>query len=137
MDVGEERHGLTVNSFTSVSLDPPLISVNLARNLGSLQELLVVPSFVVNVLTARQVEISSSFARAEADKWACAACRIAPSGNPVLEPHVAWFECTRHAVHEAGDHLIFLGQVTGFEINEQESPLVFFRGEYRSLQPSD
>jgi flavin reductase (DIM6/NTAB) family NADH-FMN oxidoreductase RutF len=131
------RIGVTVNSFTSVSLDPPLVSVNLARNLGSLQELLAVPSFVVNILTARQAEISMSFARAETDKWACAACRIAPSGNPVLEPHVAYFECSRHAVHEAGDHLIFLGHVTGFNINEQESPLVFFRGKYRSLQPSD
>jgi flavin reductase (DIM6/NTAB) family NADH-FMN oxidoreductase RutF len=131
------RLGVTVNSFTSVSLDPPLISFNLARSLGSLAELLEAPSFVVNVLTAKQAEISMSFARAETDKWACAACRIAPSGNPVLEPHVAFFECGRHAVHEAGDHLIFLGRVTGFEINEQETPLVFFRGKYRSLQPPD
>jgi flavin reductase (DIM6/NTAB) family NADH-FMN oxidoreductase RutF len=131
------RIGVTVNSFTSVSLDPPLISFNLAKSLGSLSELLEAPSFVVNVLTAKQAEISTSFARAETDKWACAACRIAPSGNPLLEPHVAVFECARHAVHEAGDHLIFLGRVTGFEINEQETPLVFFRGQYRSLQPSD
>lgn len=131
------RIGVTVNSFTSVSLDPPLISFNLARSLGSLQDILEVEAYVVNVLTAAQVEISASFARAETDKWACAACRIAPSGNPILMPHVAYFECARHAVHEAGDHLIFVGRVTGFEINEQETPLVFFRGQYRSLQPSD
>ena len=132
------RHiGITVNSFTSVSLDPPLISFNLARSLGSLQALLDAETYVVNVLTAAQAEISTSFARAETDKWACAASRPAPSGNPVLVPHVAFFECARHAVHEAGDHLIFLGRVTGFEINEQETPLVFFRGQYCSLQHSD
>lgn len=131
------RIGITVNSFTSVSLDPPLVSFNLARSLGSLRELLDAQTYVINVLTAAQAEISSSFARAETDKWACAACQIAPSGNPILMPHVAYFECSRHAMHEAGDHLIFLGRVTGFEINEQETPLVFFRGQYRSLQPSD
>jgi flavin reductase (DIM6/NTAB) family NADH-FMN oxidoreductase RutF len=131
------RIGVTVNSFTSVSLEPPLISFNLGKTLGSLEELFQVDSFVVNVLTAAQAETSSSFARAATDKWACAACRISPRGNPILLPHVAYFECTRHAVHEAGDHLIFLGRVTGFEINEQETPLVFFRGRYRSLQPSD
>lgn len=131
------RIGITVSSFTSVSLDPPLISFNLSRSLGSLKELLEVETYVVNVLTETQAEISSSFARAETDKWACADCQIAPSGNPILMPHVAYFECSRHAMHEAGDHLIFLGRVIGFEINEQETPLVFFRGQYRSLQPSD
>ena len=131
------RIGVTVNSFTSVSLDPPLISFNLARNLGSLPELLEAGTYVVNVLTAAQAELSMSFARSETDKWACAASRPAASGNPVLVPHMAFFECMRHAVHEAGDHLIFLGRVTGFEINEKETPLVFFGGRYRSLQPSD
>lgn len=131
----QRRVGITVNSFTSVSLEPPLISFNLARNLGSLAELLEVESYVVNVLTAAQAEISASFACAATDKWAAAACRIAPGGNPVLMPHVAYFECERYAVHEAGDHLIFLGRVTNFEINDQEAPLVYFRGQYRSLQP--
>lgn len=129
------RIGITVNSFTSVSLDPPLILFNLARDLWSLGDLLEAGSFVVNVLTAEQVETSSSFARAATDKWTSAACRVAPSGNPILIPHLAYFECVRHAVYEAGDHVIFLGRVATFEINEQETPLVFFRGQYRSLQP--
>jgi flavin reductase (DIM6/NTAB) family NADH-FMN oxidoreductase RutF len=78
------RIGVTVNSFTSVSLEPPLVSFSLAKSLGSLAELLLAPSCVINVLTAAQAETSARFARPGADKWTRAACRIAASGNPVL-----------------------------------------------------
>ena len=129
------RIGVTVNSFTSVSLEPPLISFCLAKSLGSLPELLQVDSFVVNVLTQAQSELSTCFARAATDKWARADSRDGHTENPILEPNLAFFECARYAVHEAGDHLIFLGQVLRFEINEREEPLVFFRGQYRRIHP--
>jgi flavin reductase (DIM6/NTAB) family NADH-FMN oxidoreductase RutF len=126
--------GVTVNSFTSVSLDPPLISFCLARSLASLPELLKVDAFVVNVLTDEQREISAGFACANADKWARATARIGRVAHaPVLVPHLAAFECSRFAVHEAGDHVIVLGRVLHFEINESAAPLVFFRGGYRGV----
>lgn len=130
---GGRRIGVTVNSFASVSLDPPLILFNLAKNLNSLNDLLQVETFVVNLLTETQSEVSASFARSETDKWARAAARYGQTENPILEPNLGFFECARYAVHEAGDHLIFLGQVLQFAINEHETPLVFFRGQYRRL----
>jgi flavin reductase (DIM6/NTAB) family NADH-FMN oxidoreductase RutF len=126
--------GITVNSFTSVSLDPPLISFNLARSLLSLEELLQVESFVVNVLTDSQRHLSLRFACGNSDKWACASSRPGRAvADPVLVPHLAAFECSRYAVYEAGDHVIVLGRVLHFEIDEAAAPLVFFRGHYRGV----
>ena len=125
--------GITVNSFTSVSLDPPLISFNLAKTLASFEELCQCETFVVNLLTEEQSTVSTGFARANTDKWACANSRIGHTENPVLVPHLAVFECARFAIHEAGDHLIVIGRVLRFEINEDAAPLVFFRGRYRGV----
>jgi 3-hydroxy-9,10-secoandrosta-1,3,5(10)-triene-9,17-dione monooxygenase reductase component len=125
--------GITVNSFTSVSLDPPLVSFNVAKSLGSFDDLMQLDTFVVNLLAESQSGVSSGFARANSDKWACSDSRTGLTGNPVLLPHLAVFECERYAVHEAGDHMIVLGRVVHFEVNEQEAPLVFFRGRYRAM----
>lgn len=126
--------GVTVNSFTSVSLEPPLVSFCLARSLASLPDLLGVDAFVVNVLTDAQREISAGFACANSDKWARAKARPGHvTYAPVLLPHLAAFECARYAVHEAGDHVIVLGRVLYFEIDDSAAPLVFFRGAYRGV----
>jgi flavin reductase (DIM6/NTAB) family NADH-FMN oxidoreductase RutF len=125
--------GITVNSFTSVSLDPPLVSFNLARSLASLPDLLRAETFVVNLLTEGQSTVSQGFARALSDKWSGARARAGVTGNPVLEPRLAAFECARYATHEAGDHVIVVGRVLHFDIDDREAPLVFFRGRYRSI----
>ena len=129
--------GVTVNSFTSVSLDPPLILFNLARSLASLSELMQADVFAVNVLTDRQRDLSARFARARSDKWATPISRPGRvTGCPVLVPHLAAFECARYAAHEAGDHMIVVGRVLDFECNENASPLLFFRGGYRGVGES-
>lgn len=125
--------GITVNSFTSVSLDPPLVSFNAARSLASVNDLLAMDGFVVNVLTEAQSGLSNNFARANTDKWAAASSRRGRTGQPVLQPTLAVFECEKYAVHEAGDHLIILGRVLHFEIDPDATPLVFFRGGYRCV----
>jgi flavin reductase (DIM6/NTAB) family NADH-FMN oxidoreductase RutF len=126
--------GVTVNSFTSVSLDPPLVLFNLSVSLASLSELLRADTFAVNVLTDRQSELSARFARAQTDKWASASSRPGRATTcPVLVPHLAVFECSRYAAHEAGDHVIVIGRVLHFECNESASPLLFFRGRYRGV----
>jgi len=126
--------GVTVNSFTSVSLDPPLVLFNLSTALASLSELLRADAFAVNVLTDRQSELSMRFARARTDKWASASSRPGRiTACPVIVPHLAVFECARYAVHEAGDHMIVIGRVLHFEYNDSASPLLFFRGGYRGV----
>lgn len=126
--------GVTVNSFTSVSLDPPLVLFNLSTSLASLSEFLRVDTFAVNVLTDGQRELSACFACAQSDKWASARSRPGRmTACPILVPHLAVFECARYAAHEAGDHVIVIGRVLDFECNESASPLLFFRGRYRGV----
>lgn len=128
------RHiGITVNSFASVSLDPPLISFNLAKSLASYPDLIEVETFAVNLLTDAQSRVSHSFACAGTDKWSCVTSSIGPTANPIIEPNLAVFECSRYAQFEAGDHLIVVGRVLRFAVNEKEAPLVFFRGAYRAV----
>lgn len=128
------RHiGITVNSFVSVSLDPPLISFNLAKSLESFRELVEVETFAVNILTEAQSKVSQGFACAGTDKWSCVTSSVGPTANPIIEPNLAVFECSKYAQYEAGDHLIVVGRVLRFAVNENEAPLVFFRGAYRAV----
>jgi flavin reductase (DIM6/NTAB) family NADH-FMN oxidoreductase RutF len=130
---GGRQIGVTVNSFTSVSLDPPLISFNVAKTLGSYDDLRQAETFAVNLLTDAQSRVSTGFARSQSDKWAGTMSRSGVTQNPVLLPHLAVFECARYAAHEAGDHLIIIGRVLHFEAADNETPLVFFRGRYRGV----
>jgi 3-hydroxy-9,10-secoandrosta-1,3,5(10)-triene-9,17-dione monooxygenase reductase component len=130
---GESRRGMTVNSFTSVSLDPPLVSFNLAKSLRSIDTWLNAQTFAINLLHESQNDISSGFARALADKWSCADCVEGVTQNPVLASHLAVFECERYACYEAGDHVIMLGRVVHFTVGQEAPPLVFYRGKYRKI----
>jgi flavin reductase (DIM6/NTAB) family NADH-FMN oxidoreductase RutF len=127
------RIGVTVNSFTSVSLNPPLISFNLAKSLGSMADWLAIDAFAINLRGEGQHEISNSFARANTDKWACTSCFDGLTASPILIPNLAAFECEKFACHEAGDHIIVLGKVLRFEVDAQAEPLVFHRGGYRKF----
>lgn len=125
-----EKIGVTVNSFTSVSLEPPLVSFNLAKGVRSLDALSALPAFAVNLLREDQPEVSQRFARSGADKWGETGHRSGETASPILEPNVAVFECAPYAFHEAGDHVIVVARVLGFESSSDVAPLVFFRGSY-------
>jgi len=127
-----EPLGLAVNSFTSASLDPPLIAFLPART--SMSWPLIAPSgrFCVNVLAGHQEHLSRRFALRERDKFRDVAWAPAPSGAPVLEGVAAWLDCTVDAVHDAGDHLLVLGRVEALGEGEA-TPLVFHDGRYGPL----
>jgi flavin reductase (DIM6/NTAB) family NADH-FMN oxidoreductase RutF len=125
--------GVTVNSFTSVSLCPPLISFNLARSLHSIAAWLTAETFAVNVLRETQGHLSASFARGLSDKWSQAECFDGRTSCPILSPNLATFECERFACHEAGDHIIMIGKVVHLAVEGGAQPLVFYRGGYRSI----
>ena len=131
--VDGRKLGLTVNSFTSVSLDPPLISINLAKQLRSIQDWLAADSFAVNLLSENQEAVSSGFARSQSDKWACAECVQGKTSNPILRTKLAAFECQKYACHAVGDHYILIGRVVHFEIERDAFPLLFYSGRYRKL----
>ena len=127
--------GVTVSSFNSVSLDPPLILFSIAHDSASLVSLREASGYAVNVLAADQVEISNGFARAGSDKWAGVNYEDGLEGAPIIPGALAVFECVPYAIYEGGDHEIFVGRVVEHRSSPDADPLIFFAGGYRRLEP--
>jgi flavin reductase (DIM6/NTAB) family NADH-FMN oxidoreductase RutF len=125
--------GLTANSFTSVSLDPPLLLVCIANNAGSAEVLRSADSFAVNVLQIGQQPVSNLFAGKGEDRFAGTRWEVGEYGAPILPSSLGIFECKRHALHEAGDHFLLVGQVEKASFEPRRDPLLYFRGKYRRL----
>jgi 3-hydroxy-9,10-secoandrosta-1,3,5(10)-triene-9,17-dione monooxygenase reductase component len=121
--------GLTVNSFNSVSLEPPLVLWSLARSSASLAAFVQAEYFAVHILGARQEALSNLFARKGADKFAGIELDRGQGGVPLLDGCAARFECRTAYRHEGGDHEIFVGEVLKFE-HFDRPPLVFQKGGY-------
>jgi flavin reductase (DIM6/NTAB) family NADH-FMN oxidoreductase RutF/pimeloyl-ACP methyl ester carboxylesterase len=125
--------GLTANSFTSVSLDPPLLLVCIAHSAGSAAALQSAAHFAVNVLQIGQQPASARFAGKGQDRFAATAWEKGHCGPPVLTGSLGTFECERHAIHEGGDHVILVGRVVRATFDARRDPLLYFRGKYRRL----
>lgn len=124
--------GFTANSFTSVSLDPPLVLVCIAYTAGSYDVFENATHYAVNILSDSQRVVSGVFAARAADKFAGLVWRPGPAGSPILPDTVAWLDCVVHERVPAGDHLILLGRVVGFE-HTPHTPLGYCRGNYLSF----
>lgn len=124
--------GFTANSFSSVSLDPPLLLVCLAKAAGSCAAFATAQGFAVNILAETQKALSGNFASKKPDKFSGLAYSTSASGNPILPDSVAWFDCQQHSVVDAGDHVILIGQVTSYA-HSDASPLGYARGGYITL----
>lgn len=122
--------GMTANSFSSVSLDPPLVLWSISRSAPSLPDFLAASHFAINVLGADQHGLSGQFARGAADKFDGVSFRTAAGGVPVLEGVIAALVCRNLTQYDGGDHLIFLGQIEHYRHGGGE-PLVFHAGQYR------
>lgn len=129
-DAGGALVGLTANSFTSVSLDPPMVLWSLRRAARSYEAFRSCSHFVINVLALDQLDVAQQFSRPCADRFAGVSWRPTPtSGLPVIDGVSAWFECRTANAYEAGDHTIFVGEVLGFA-HADRAPLVFHAGAY-------
>jgi flavin reductase (DIM6/NTAB) family NADH-FMN oxidoreductase RutF len=128
--------GFTANSFTSVSLTPPLLLVCLAETASSYAAFAATDRFAVNVLAAAQREASATFATRGADKFAAVRWRGAVTGAPVIEGAAAWFDCRVERLAPAGDHAILVGRVVAFEDGLAE-PLGYWRGAYVRFGPAE
>ena len=133
LDQAGQPVGLTANSFTSVSLDPPLLLVCLARSAGSLPAFQAGENFGVNVLHIGQQLTSARFASKVEDRFAATPWEAWDTGVPLVKHSLASFECARHAVYEGGDHLILVGRVIRVRFEPRRDPLLYFRGKYRRL----
>ena len=125
--------GLTVNSFTSVSLDPPLLLVCIARNAASAGPLTQASNFAVNVLQTGQKPASIRFSTRDQDRFGATPWSCGEGGAPILKDSLGVFECERFAVHDGGDHHILVGRVVKASFDANLDPLLYFRGKYRRL----
>ena len=133
LDEDGQPVGLTANSFTSVSLDPPLLLVCIAKTASSLGALEAAENFAVNVLHIGQQPTSNLFAKSGEDRFSGTPWSRGHNGAPLLSGALANFECRRHALHEGGDHVILVGEVVRARFEPRRDPLLYFRGKYRRL----
>ena len=127
-----ERCGITANSFSSVSLEPPLILWNIAKVSRSMQAYLDATHFAVNILSAGQQALSNRFARSEANLFDGVEHLVSADGVPLIPDTLACLECRTAQIHDCGDHYIIIGEVERFHASEAE-PLVFSNGSYAAL----
>lgn len=127
--VGDDRAGVTANSFASVSLDPPLVLWSISRTSRSFGLFEHCKNFTVNILAKDQASVSQHFSSGEADKFSGVKWSEGLEGVPVIHGSVAVFECTVEALYPGGDHVILLGRVRNFTRYEGE-PLLFSQGRY-------
>ena len=130
--------GMTVNSFTSVSLSPPLISFCPARSCVAFPVYCTMTHFSVNVLADEQRHISDRFARSGAEsKWSDLSYYLGEHGVPIIDGALASFECSVYTRIEAGDHAIVLGRVLKIHGPSDAEPLLFHASRYRKIGPAE
>ena len=128
--------GMAVGSFTSVSLDPPLVAFLPDRSSTSFPKIRTARSFRVNVLAADQVDVCRAFATRGGDKFAGVSWSPAGSGAPLIDGVAAWIDCDFESIQEAGDHYLVIGRVRELDSHSERLPLVFFQGGYGRFSPS-
>ena len=122
--------GLAVGSFSSVSLDPPLVGFFADKGSTSWPKIEGTGSFCVNILGEHQEDVCRRFASKEPDKFAGLGWKATGSGSPLIDDVIAWIDCDIDQVVEAGDHFLVLGAVRELDIAHDGPPLLFFRGGY-------
>jgi flavin reductase (DIM6/NTAB) family NADH-FMN oxidoreductase RutF/pimeloyl-ACP methyl ester carboxylesterase len=133
LDAEGQPQGLTANSFTSVSLDPPLVLFCLAKTARTLPAFAGSETFALNVLHIGQQPDSVRFAKRAEDRFVASAFETWETGAPILSGSLCAIECDKHAWHEGGDHVIIVGRVRRARFEPRRDPLLYFRGAYRRL----
>ncbi|MEU6745939.1 flavin reductase family protein [Spirillospora sp. NPDC046719] len=125
--------GMTIGSFTSASLEPPLVSFFTGKSSATWPLIEKAGRFCVNVLSAHQPQIATAFASRDTDRFGDRAWTPSPLGCPQLDGVLAWLDCELYATYEVGDHTAVAGLVHGAHACDNATPLVFFRGRLAAL----
>lgn len=129
-----EDCGMTMSSFNSLSLDPPLVLFSVDRRALSLPQWRQAKGFAINILADNQQALSNRFARAGTNKWAGTHFERGFADAPVLAGVAAAFECRPWAIHDGGDHILFVVEVIDMRSTPDRRPLVFSKGRYARLE---
>lgn len=132
-----EDLGMTMSSFSSLSMTPPLVLFSIGRHANSLAKWQATDAYAINILRDDQHALSDRFARALSDKWAGVTFDRGHAGVPILRETAACFVCKPHAQHESGDHLLFIAEIIHVAVNHEATPLIFCQGRYGEIQPQD
>lgn len=126
--------GITISSFNSVSLSPPLVLWSLGHRSSSLQLLRESTHYVVNILASDQLDLCQRFASGKGDRFAQTDYSLGQAGLPILKGALAWFECHNRSRHEEGDHVIFVGEVEHCGFANGGQPLVYQNSQFSTTQ---
>jgi 3-hydroxy-9,10-secoandrosta-1,3,5(10)-triene-9,17-dione monooxygenase reductase component len=132
---GDEPAGVAANSFTSVSLDPPLVLFCVGRSSTTWPRIEAARRFAVNILGEHQEELSRLFATRGVDRFGQVGWHLGVGGSPVLDEVLAYVDCEFWAEYDGGDHIIVVGQVLDLGVTHDAGPLLFYRGEYVRISP--
>jgi len=127
---GDEPIGVSANSFTSVSLDPPLVLFCAAKASTTWPRIEAAGKFTVNILNEHQEDVCRVFATKGADRFSRIGWRTSANGQPILHDSLAYIDCEMQEQHDAGDHIIVVGRVQELGVLSEEGPLLFYRGGY-------
>jgi flavin reductase (DIM6/NTAB) family NADH-FMN oxidoreductase RutF len=130
---GDEPVGLAIGSFSSVSLDPPLVGFFPDRSSTSWPRIERAGVFAVNILGEHQEDVCRTFASKGGDKFAGIGWKPGRSGSPIIDGVIAWIDCEIGVVVDAGDHFFVTGKVLDLDVAAEAGPLLFFRGGYGRL----
>ena len=129
--------GITVNSFSSVSLDPPLVLFCLLRDSDTLPMLQASGRFSVNILAQAQQDISNRLAKKGGpEKMEPVPTFTATTGAPIIKDTLGWLDCQTWNVYDGGDHVIVVGRIVAAAVGEAQPPLLYFQSAYRTLPPA-
>jgi len=131
---GDRIHGMTVSAFTEVSLEPPLVLVCIDRMSSTQPVITEGGCFAVNILAREQEALAKRFASNEAEdrRFSDLDCEAGATGAPLLSGSIASLDCRLETAHEAGDHIIYIGEVIGLHFSDGD-PLLFYNRGYRGL----
>ncbi len=128
--------GLAIGSFTSVSLDPPLVGFLPGKGSTTWPKVEATGKFCVNILADDQMAVCRAFSARDGDKYASCPWRTEATGSPVLEGVLSWIDCTIDSVSDAGDHLWVMGKIEAMKVEREDvGALQFFRGTYGEFAP--
>lgn len=131
----DQLFGFTASSFTSLSLNPPLILFCLSKKAGSINAFRQNEKFAISILAENQLAISKHFSSVKQDKFTHIAYQLGIySNSPLIIDAVCWIECDKVQEYEGGDHIIFVGEVKSTCINNNLNPLIYFARNYRQLE---
>lgn len=126
-----------VGTFTSVSLDPPLVAFIPAKTSRSWASIKKSGKFCVNILAESQQALCKTIFQGEPDALESLQYELGPNGSPRFDACLAWIDCSVWAVHDAGDHEIVIGLVEGLDVGNSVNPLIFFQGKYGTFERFD